>query len=175
MPILDIFKQRHSIRNFTDKPIEDKKIQAVLEAAMTAPSAHNYRKWEFIIIKNKKTIEKLSKTKRYSEHLANAPVIVAVCSEDWRYWVEDASIVAEHIYLEATHQGLGTCWTQIRGSKTHQLTDAEKYVKNILKIPDDYRILCLMPLGYPQFVPASHNKKFEQTKIHQETWQKEAN
>jgi len=85
--------------------------------------------------------------------------------------LEDASIVAGHIFLEATNEGLGTCWVQIRESKTPDGKDAEEYVRSLLGIHANFRVVCLMPLGYPaEILPEHQDSEFEKEKVHRERW-----
>ena len=169
--ILAAIKKGRSIRRYQAKPVEKEKVKAILKAAMYSPSANHTRAWQFIVVTDKKLIEKLAEMKPYSAHLKAAPLVIVVCSHDWKHWLEDASIAAENIYLEATNQGLGTCWTQVKGSLTYNGDDAEAYVRKILAIPDEIRVLCLMPIGYPDERLAEHSEnEFEREKLHQNYW-----
>jgi nitroreductase len=169
--MLAAIKKRRSIRLYQAKPVEKEKVKAILKAAMYSPSANHTRAWQFVVVTDKELIEKLAAMKPYSAHLKTAPVVIVVCSQDWKYWLEDASIAAENIYLEVTNQGLGTCWTQVRGSQTYGGSDAEEYVRKILSIPSNIRVLCLMPIGYPGEHLAEHSEnEFEREKIHQNYW-----
>ncbi len=97
-----------------------------------------------------------------------------ISSPQWENWIEDCSVVATYIYLEATNQGLGTCWTQIRQGERNDGRSAEDYIKEMLNLPKDRRILCIMPLGYSQDVKSTHtveDKKLEELeKVHLEEW-----
>ncbi len=170
MDFSTVVKNRRSIRQYQAKPVEKEKVEAVLRTAMWSPSARHERKWEFVVVTDKTKITQLAQMKPHSGHVGQAPVVIAVCSEDWEHWLEDASIVGTMIYLEATNQGLGTCWTQVRGSQTTG-GDAEGYVRQILGIPESVRVLCLMPLGYPELQLDPHEEEeFERTKVHQNEW-----
>ncbi len=164
-------KHRRSYRSFSDRKVEDEKIKAVLEAAMYAPSAHHKRAWEFVVVTDQDKIKQLADTTRWSDHVGQAQAVIVVCSPEWENWLEDASIVSAHIYLEATSQGLGTCWTQVRKGARSDGQDAETYVKQMLEIPDKMRVLSLMPLGYPAQQKDSHDSsEYERSKVHQERW-----
>lgn len=164
--VLPVIKKRRSYRSYHNRPIEKEKIQTVLEAAMYAPSAMHKRGWEFIVVTDQDKIQQLSEMKPGAEFVAEAPAVIVIASQDWRRWLEDASITAAHIYLEAEHQNLGTCWVNVQDSKTHQDEDAEAYVRQALDINQDKRILCLMPLGYPAEEKEAHSLgEFEQDKV----------
>lgn len=169
--MLKAIKKRRSIREFEKRGLEEEKLQEILKAAMFAPSARHTRPWEFIIVKDQATKDKLAATKGGSAFVNQAPLIIVICSQESRQWIEDCSIVAENIYLEATNQGLGTCWVQIRGSQRPDGSSCEEYVKKLLNIPDKIRVLCVMPIGYPaEQLPEHEESEFEKRKIHRESW-----
>ena len=171
--MLDVIKKRRSIRIYQSKEVEEEKIQEILKAAMFAPSAKHCRSWEFIVIKDKKTINKLSQVKAGASFAKDAPIVLVLCADENldSLWIEDLSIAAAHIYLEATNQGLGTCYVQINGRSTPDGDDTEDYIRKIIKAPANIRILCLMPIGYPAEKPGEHqDSEFDPKKIHQEKW-----
>lgn len=169
--MLEAIKKRRSYRAFQAKPVEEEKLQEVLKAARFAPSAHNQRLWEFVVVKESKTKDALAATKTWSSFVNQAPVVIVICSKESQYWQEDASIAAENIYLEATNQGLGTCFVQIKDSQRDDGSSAEEYVKKLLAIPPQICVLCLMPLGYPQQpLPEHQESELEKAKIHQEKY-----
>ncbi|MCJ7827576.1 nitroreductase family protein, partial [Patescibacteria group bacterium] len=143
MKILPVIKKRRSVRQYTEQMVEKEKIEAILRSAMSSPSAKHERRWEFVVVDDQAKIKQLAAMKTYSAHVAQAPVVIVLCSEDWDYWLEDASIVGMAIYLEANNQGLGTCWTQVRGGECATSGgDSEAYVRQILGIPEEMRVLC---------------------------------
>lgn len=166
--MLDIIKKRRSIRKYKDKPIEDEKINEILKSAMLSPTAMNRKSWEFIVVKNKEKIEKLSKTTIWSGFAKNAPLVIVLCADEKKdkRWIEDLSIAGAYIYLEVVNQGLGTCWIEIREGKTLLKVSAEEYVKNILAIPASFRVLCMMPIGYKGEAKDEHSEDIDMSKIH---------
>jgi nitroreductase len=172
--MLDAIKNRRSYRDFLDKAVEAYKLNEILKAAQFAPTARNLRLWEFIVVKNKKTRDKLSQTKTNSRFANQAPVILVIASKDdgqTNYWVEDGSIAAAFIYLEAENQGLGTCFIQVFNSLRPDGSSCEKYVKKILGIPEKVHVLCLMPIGYSkQKIPGLSVSAFDAKKVHNESY-----
>lgn len=169
--MLDIIKRRRSIRSYKPQPVEEKKINEILKAVMFSPSAHNLRPWEIIIIKDKEARNKLSKVTPWSEFAKDAPVVLALCGDAKKsaYWIEDCSIAAEAIYLEATNQELGTCMIQILDIKNNEGKISEELVHKIIHTPAHIRILCLFPIGYPAETKPEHtDSEFQPKKIHQE-------
>jgi nitroreductase len=173
--MLDVIKKRRSHRDFLNKPVEDEKIKEILKAAMFVPSARNQRLWEFIVVKDQKTKDALAQTKQHSAFVNKAPVIIVIISRTEGpnpfWWLEDAFIVANQIYLEATNQELGTCCIQIYGSKRESGEDAEAYIKKVLQIPEYFGVACIMPIGYPiEILPEHRDSEFEIEKVHYEKY-----
>lgn len=171
--MLSAIQKRRSIRKFIDKQVEDEKLREVLFAAMCAPSAHHKNPWEFIIVRDDETKIALSRSTNYANFVKDAPVIIVITAREGctKWWCEDSSIVGAHIYLEATNQRLGTCWIQINKMETPDGNDSEEYVRSVLKIPDTHRVLCIMPIGYPdEKLPEHDESRFVQDKIHEDTW-----
>lgn len=166
--MIEAIKKRRAIRDYLDEKISDDKITEIISAAMYAPSANAKYPWDLVIIKNKETQEKLAKVTPWSAHIKDAQVVIAVVGHEPESvdWVEDCAIVAEHIWLETTNQDLGCCWVQIRGNE-----NAQKDVKELLNVPDDYRVLCLMPIGVASKAEPEHSTDdFDRSKIKQESY-----
>ncbi len=166
--MLEVIRQRRSARKFLDRAVEDSKLAEVLKSAMFAPTARGLRAWDFIIVKEREMLDRLSEATPFSGFVKNAPIAIVVCfdPEKGKRFKEDCSIAAAHIYLEAVNQGLGTCYVQISdASGPHG--EAEDYLKGLLEMPAHYRVQCIMPLGYPESaLPAHKDSEFEESKVH---------
>ncbi len=148
MDILKIMRTRRSIRAYQDKPVEDKKLQKVLEAGRLSPSAVNLQPWDFVVVKDSAVKERLSQA--YNRlWFFKAPIIIAVCatpSKAWRrrdgeeFWKIDAAIATQNMVLAATSEGLGTCWIGAFD---------EGKAKEALSVPENVRVVAMTPLGYP--------------------------
>jgi nitroreductase len=168
--MLGAIKKRRSIRKFKKREVEQKKLDEILRAAMFSPSGMHLRPWQFIVVKEQGLKDKLAKATLWSGFARNAPVVLVIGANGMPLWVEDCSIAAEAVYLEATNQGLGTCFIQITGSKT-LLKDSEEYVRKVINAPKWLRVLCLMPIGYPDEEKEEHGEEeFDRKKIHLEKW-----
>ena len=171
--MLDAIKRRRSVRKFLSKDVGQEKIDEILRAAMYAPSAMHGRPWEFVVIRDIEMKAKISKATPFVGFARDAPVILIVCGKENKLmknlWIEDCAIAAENIYLEATSQGLGTCFCQIVGSKSLVVTgkDSEETIRDIIGAPKDLRILCIMPIGYPNENKDEHkDDEFDEKKVH---------
>jgi len=149
--MLDILKERRSIRKYTDKEVEEEKIKKILTAGAMAPSGKNKKPWEFLVVE-RPVNEKLSSVKpRGGLFLKDTPVSIVVVGNEEKSdtWVEDCSIASTFMQLEAQNQGLGSCWVQIKGRFTAEERDAEEAVREILGLSSEKRVLCVLSLGYP--------------------------
>ena len=150
--MLSLIKKRRSIRLFQDKTVEQEKISRIIEAALLSPSSKNNHPWKFMVVDDKKTLLRLSDSKEHgSKFLAKTPLAIVVIAdpEQSDVWIEDASITVTFMILTAQDLGLGSCWIQIRKRNHSVSLSSEKFVKDLLGIPDDLRILCLLAIGYP--------------------------
>lgn len=166
---MDPIFERRSIRRFTEKNVEDSKVMQLLKAAMFAPSARNARPWQFIVVRDKDKLKKLSETHQSAYMVKDASVAIVVCG-DLRvqsykdYWVLDCSAATENILLETVQLGLGAVWVAVypREERIH-------HVKETLNIPEGIIPLCIVPIGYPAETPEP-KERFDQSKIHYEKW-----
>ena len=155
---------RVSIRKYQDRPVEKEKIEAILRAAMQAPSAANQQPWEFYVVTEKEKLKALSETSPYARMTKDAPVaIVPVYRKDCNlpmYADIDMSIAVENLWLETDAQGLGGVWLGIA-----PLEDRMKAVEEVLGIPDHLRAFAIFPLGYPAEQREQQNR-FDESRIH---------
>lgn len=155
---------RVSIRRFQDRPVEKEKTEAILRAAMQAPSAANQQPWEFYVVTDKEKILALSRTNPNAFAAANAPaVIVPVYRTNCflRDFAEiDMSIAMENLWLETDAQGLGGVWLGIAPWE-----DRMKAVEEVLDIPENLRAFAIFPYGYPAEERKQQNR-FDVSRIH---------
>ncbi len=144
---LDLVQTRYSVRSYADKPVEEEKIQQILQAAMLAPTAKNNQPQKIYVLKSAEAIQKVREVTRCAY---NAPVVFILCSDTERSWQSpfvddyqsgemDASITCTHMMLEATTLGLGSVW--VLYFDPAKLREAFNLPANI--IPH-----CLLPVGY---------------------------
>ncbi len=167
--MLEVIRQRRSVRTFLKRDVEKERLNDVLKAAMFSPTARGLRPWDFIIVTDDKTKTQLSRATPYASFAKDAPLVIVICydASKGKRFKEDCSICAENIYLEATNQGLGTCFIQIADGTEANEGNPEDFVKRLLAIPGNYRVQCLMPIGYPLKQPGPHkDEEFEEGKVH---------
>jgi nitroreductase len=168
MGVLDIIKNRRSIRKYENKPISREDLTVILEAARLAPSACNSQPWHFVAFDEpeaKKAFaeEAFSGIYKPTQFVENAPVIVAVVSDNGNlatrlgnmvkrtlFWVMDTGIACQNLVLQAQSMGIGSCWI---GWFDHKR--AAKY----LGVGAGKRVEILIALGYPAEAPEPRPRK----------------
>ena len=145
-PVLSNIMARRSIRKYLDKPVEHKKLEAVALAGINAPSAMNRQNWAVRIIEDQKVMADVKGQTR------NAPNLICVCAPaDGRFDL-DAGLMGENMMLAAQTLGLGTC---IQTGPIRFLTTDEKAkaFRDSLDIPEGYKLLYVISIGYPDEQP----------------------
>lgn len=171
--MLDILKKRRSCREFEDRAVEKEKTEKILAAGQLAPSGKNTRPWEFIVIEDKKTLKELGNCRAPSQpFLPDSPLAIVVLGDTNKTdtWVEDASISAVIMQLEAEQLGLGSCWVQIRMRESNQGVTGAQYLRGLLKIPENMGVLCVLAVGYPKKTLPEHIGNIDRKKIHKEIY-----
>lgn len=155
MEFKELIAARHSVRKFTDKVVDRALLDEIIEDAMTAPSSKNSRSTGYMVIDDKSTLEAISEMRSSgSAFVAGAPAAIVVLGDADKtdLWVDNASISTTYLMLAAVDRGLGSCWVHVNGrprSKTDaSMGTAEDYLRNLLGIKDNMRVLCVLALGY---------------------------
>lgn len=150
--MIDIIRQRRSIRKFTDQVIEDEKVKLLQEAALRSPASKSANAWEFLFVTDRTKINELAAAKPHgSKLLETAPLAVVVTADESKTeaWIEDCSVATIFMQLTAQSLGLGNCWVQIRGREHESGQPSENYVRELLGIPENLRVLSIVAIGYP--------------------------
>lgn len=162
MDIFEVFRERRSIRKYTDQPVAEETICQILDAARLAPSWKNMQCWRFLVLRGESDRARLSEAVPNDnpgrKAITAAPVVILVCADPQEsdvengipYFVADCAIAFEHMCLAASALGLGTCWMG--------WYDEEK-IKQLFDIPAKYRVVGFTPLGYPNQQPKPRPRK----------------
>lgn len=166
MDFLTMAKERYSVRKYKDTPVEAEKLQKILEAGRIAPTAANLQPQRILVLQSKEALEKAKEAARFYD----APVLLVVCADRDSAWVRktdgfnayqvDASIVTDHMMLQATELGLGTlwiCWFK------------EDVLRQQFNIPDNLVPVNLLAIGYADCKPSSPDRHAELRKPLDET------
>lgn len=164
---LSVIYNRKSVRSFIkDRPVVQEDTQALLNAAMSAPSGKDTRPWEFVIIDDRNVLDKMAEELPTAKMLAQAPMAIVVCGDTVRssYWYLDCSAAAENILLAAEAMDLGAVWTA-----AYPYRDRMSIVTKHIELPSQVLPLVVIPIGYPM---GNHSvkDKFDKSKVHMNKW-----
>lgn len=150
--MIDLIRERRSIRSFTGQAIDRQSCELLIEALLRAPSSRNINPWEFVLVDDRELLGKLAKAKQSgSEFLKGAALALVICADESKsdVWVEDCSIAAILAQMTALSLGLGSCWAQIRSRRHDQDTTAEQFVHRLLGLPEQLRVEAIIGVGHP--------------------------
>ncbi|ROL58405.1 nitroreductase family protein [Bacteroidetes/Chlorobi group bacterium Naka2016] len=171
MEALEAIFNRKSVRHFTGEDVPMEKIEILLRAGMSAPSAVNMQPWEFVVITNKETLLAMADNLPYAKMLQNAGACIVVCAipalahrklKD--YAIIDCSCASQNILIAAEALGLGAVWTAL-----YPNIDRIEFVRKQLGIPRDVIPLNAIAIGIPTGEDQPKDK-FKPEKIHFEKW-----
>lgn len=169
---IELATRRRSIRRYQPRPVEQEKIDLLIEAVLRAPSSRGVNPWEFVVVTDPETLTLLSRAKPHgASFLQSAPLAVVVCADPQKtdVWVEDASIAAIYLHLAATDLGLGSCWIQIRLRDHDQNQSASARASEILGLRPGLEVAAIMAVGYALEEKEPHAKAtlpYEKVHIH---------
>ena len=147
----DLIKNRRSMRKFTDEELSQDQVVTLLKAALMSPSSKRSTPWQFIVVDDKETLQKLSLCKELgAAFLKDAPLAIVVMADPLAsdVWIEDASIASLMIQLQAEDLGLGSCWIQVRERFTATGIPSGDFVHNVLDIPLQMQVLSIVAIGH---------------------------
>jgi nitroreductase len=154
MDALEAIHKRRSVRDFTGESIPKPDLKKIVDAGRMAATGYNRQPWEFIVITDKKTIEALKVAAQWME---KAGAIIAVTLDPTtKYWLEDGSAAVENMLIASTALGYGSCWLQ------GYTVPHEEVFKDLLGVPDNRRLLTLVPIGVPVAWPTKEKKSLEE-------------
>ena len=170
MEYSELIAARYSVRAYHPDPVEDEKLEAVLEAARLAPTAANRQPFQLVVMHTAGREDELGKIYR-RPWFVQAPLVIAVCAISSLAWVResdrfnarliDAAIVADHLILEAANQGLGTCWVAAFNVES---------ARSVLQLPEEAEPVIFTPLGYPADQPGPKTRKPLSELVRYEHW-----
>jgi nitroreductase len=170
MEYSELIAKRYSVRAYRPDPVENEKLQAILEAARLAPTAANRQPFQLVVLHTAGREDEIGKIYRKA-WFVQAPLVIAVCAISSQAWVResdrfnarmiDAAIVADHLILEATNQGLGTCWVAAFNVEA---------ARSVLQLPEEAEPVIFTPLGYPADQPGAKTRKPLSELVRYEHW-----
>jgi len=154
MSLLNVILSRRSIRKYENKEIPQEILQQILEAGRQAPSAVNRQPFRFVVVKDHEIMKELCDN-MITRFVKYAPVAIAGCADvksllTGKWAVVDTTIAMQNMVIAAWTLGIGSCWIGACN---------EEEVKKMLKIPDKWKVVALITLGYPVEQPKPRKKK----------------
>lgn len=175
MNVISMIERRREITKFKKYPIPNELLEKLAQALYLSPSGNNLPSREFVLITNRQMLLQLSSTTPYMKWLDHAAAGVAILGNDQmsKYWLQDASIAGGYLWLAATSLELGAAWGAVyHAEDTEESTVRENYVRGLLQIPDNLRVVAIIGLGYPDIEPQSKQMYPLETVFHRETYKK---
>ncbi len=159
----EVLYNRQSIRKYSQQPVEQDKLDRIIDAAIAAPTAANKQPWLLCIIKKpRKQLKGILKQK----WALDAPIVVVVFGNKEMAWerswdslsfhMVDATIVMDHLILAATNEGLGTCWIAANDPAA---------IRKACEVEPNFEFLALTPIGYPAEKPSKKGRKSKEVLI----------
>lgn len=158
----ELVKNRRSIRQFTDEKLTAEEVELIIKAALLSPTSRNCRAWEFVLVEDKEMLRRLSLCKKnFAVYLEHCTLAVVVLNNPVKSVapVEDASIAATFIQLQAEDLGLGSCWCHVPGRETADGQDSEQYIRDLLNVPFQYGVTCIIGIGNKKRAEKPHDEE----------------
>ena len=172
MDLLQVMMNRRSVRKYTGEPVPEEKLERILQAGLVSASGRRRQPWEFILVKEKDTLRSLSKCREHGPSMiegADCAIGVAADEEKTDVWTEDWSLAMANMHLMADSLGVGSCWVQVRLREAPDGRSAEEYIRELLAIPEKYKVEAILSLGIPAEHPEPHTaEELLKEKVHSE-------
>lgn len=149
MDALEAIHTRRSVRQFAEAPVTDEQLEALLRAAMAAPSAGNQQPWRFVAVRDPGKRAELAEATPYSSPIGRAPLGIVVLADTREnkhpgFWVQDCSAAIENLLLAAHAIGLGGVWIGV-----HPHADRSAAVAKVVNPPQGFEVLSMVAIGHP--------------------------
>jgi nitroreductase len=170
MDTIKAIMTRRSIRRFKDRPVDEKKIETLLRAAMQAPSARNSQPWHFIVITERRLLGAIPEFHPNAKMLHQAPTAIMICGdiqfeESIEYINSDCSAAAQNLLLAAHDLGLGAVWLGIY-PRERRIEE----IRKLLGIPRTITPIVLVAVGYAA-EDAEPEERFQSKRVHRNRWE----
>jgi len=150
MDALEAIRKRRSVRKYTGDPIPREDLEKIVDAGRLAATGHNKQPWDFIVVTEREMIDKLKVAAQWMDKAG--AIIAVVLDPSSRWWLEDGSAAVENMLIASTALGYGSCWVE-GNTMPH-----EEEFKALLGVPEEKRLLILVPIGVPVKWPTQKKK-----------------
>ncbi|MDR1511665.1 MAG: nitroreductase family protein [Endomicrobium sp.] len=166
---MDILLERKSVRKYSNEDVEKEDLDYILHAAMSAPTARNTRCYSFVVLKDKKTHEKIAEIHHAAQMILQAPLAILVVGDEnvafEEYLSQDCSAATQNILLAATTRGYGSVWCGVYSNEK-----ISKAVEKLFNLPENIKAFSIVVIGKS----ADNNlpkDRWQPEKIKYETWE----
>lgn len=147
MDFMDLAKARFSVRKYSDRMVEPEKLEQILEAGRMAPTAKNQQPYKIYVLQSGEALEKLNGLTHCAYGAKTVLLFTYNQNQDWKNpleagvhsGVEDVSIVATYIMLQAIELGVYTTWC-------NYFPNSE--LEKVFQLPENEKSVLIMPVGY---------------------------
>lgn len=172
MELLEIMKNRRSVRTYTGEAVPEDKLEKIIQAGLLSASGKAIRPWELIVVQNKETVAKMAECRAVgAKMLEGADCAIVVLGDETKtdVWTEDCSIVMANMHLMADALGVGSCWIQGRLREAADGRTTESYLREMFGYPEHMKLEAILSLGMPENKPAARTlEELPMEKVHQE-------
>jgi nitroreductase len=175
MDVLSTIEKRREITHFRKASIPEDVLDGLIRSLYLSPSGNNLPSREFVLVTNRDRLLELSSTTPYMKWLAEAGAGVVITGNPAlsKYWLQDASIAGGFLWLTAVSYGLGAAWGAVYHSEdTVESVKRENYVRGLLLIPDEHRVVAIIGLGYPAHDPQPKTMYPLETVFHRDSYRR---
>jgi nitroreductase len=162
METLEALRKRRSVRRYTGEAIPKADLEMIVDAGRLAATGSNRQPWDFVVVTNRETIKQFKPAGSWMEDAG--AVIAVVMDPVSRWWVEDGSAAIENMLLACVALGYGACWVE------GDALPFEGKFKALLRVPEEKRLMALIPVGMAAEMPRTPEKKALSLVLHWERY-----
>lgn len=163
MDTFNAIRKRISVREYADRPLENEKLEKIVDAGRLAPTARAEEPWEFVVVTKKEKLWQLADITDHGKFLAEASAAIVIFCKDTKYYLEDGCAATENMLVAAADLDVSSCW--IAGDKKLYCSD----IARALGAPQYFKLISIISLGYPKTPPLPHKKRPLKEVLH---WEK---
>ncbi len=167
MEALEAILSRRSIRKYQNKAVSEEQVNKLLEAAMSAPSAHNQQPWHFVVLNDHKVMDEIPKFHQYAKMIPEAALSIVVCGDTGKadgFWVQDCSAAIQNMLVAARGMGLGSVWLGV-----YPRENLCQSMKELVGLPENITPLGIVVVGHPAEEKPPSNR-FSAARVHYNNW-----
>ena len=173
MDVWTAIRTKRMVREFQDRPLAPAHLERIVDAGRHAGSSKNKQRWDFIVVEDRETLQRLAQVGPYAGHVAGAAAAVALVTDDPRAanaslsLVWDLGLAAENMFLAAWELGIGSCPATVYD---------QSVARSILQFPDELWCGYVLSFGYPKEPddltrpPKAGGRKSLDDVIHRDRW-----